>query len=112
GEKHRISTAGGSNAAWARNGRELFYMEPRPSGKLAMMAVDFVPGGVFQAGPPHELFEGALTATTPLRNYDVTPDGQHFLMLRGEPPPDERVTRLHVVLNWFTELKRVSASGR
>ena len=112
GGKHRISTNGGLGAAFARSGRELFYLEPRPAGKLAMMAVDITPGPVFKAGTPHELFEGPLSSTTPLRNYDVTPDGQHFIMLRTEPPPDERVTRLNVVLNWFDELKRVRGSGR
>jgi Tol biopolymer transport system component/predicted Ser/Thr protein kinase len=112
GEKHKISTAGGVNPAWARSGRELFYLEPRPSGKLAMMAVDFAAGGAFKPSTPHALFEGDWESTTPLRSYDVTPDGQHFIMFRTEPPPDERVTKLNVVLNWFEELnKRAPASG-
>ena len=104
GEKHRISTNGGLSPAWSRNGRELFYLAPVAAGKLAMMAVDFATGGTYKAGVPHELFEGDLGTSFPLRNYDVTPDGQ-FIMLRTEPLPDQRVTKLNVVLNWFEELK-------
>jgi len=37
-------------------------------------------------------------------NYDVTTDGQRFLMLKGnEQGP--AATQINVVLNWFEELK-------
>jgi serine/threonine-protein kinase len=106
GEKHRISLAGGLNPAWARNGRELFYLEPRAQGNVAVMAVGFAVGGAFQAGTPHALFEGAFVSTAPVRSYDVTPDGQHLIMLRSEKTPEEHVSRLNVVLHWGEELKR------
>jgi hypothetical protein len=106
GEKHRISIAGGVNPAWARNGRELFYLERRTPGHYAMMAVDFVVGAAFQARTPHVLFEGEPITTTPLRSYDVTPDGQHFIMVHNEKRPEEHVTKLNVVLHWSEELKR------
>ena len=105
GEKHKISTSGGINPAWARNGRELFYLEGAGTDKAAMMAVEFAAGGAFKAGAPRKLFEAKIDITTPLRSYDVTPDGR-FLIARPEDPPDQRVTRLNVVLNWFEELKR------
>jgi hypothetical protein len=38
--------------------------------------------------------------------YDVTPDGQYFFMIRTSPPPEQPVTKLTVVLNWFDELKK------
>jgi serine/threonine-protein kinase len=111
GEKHRISTAGGSNPTWARNGRELYYLQPMPSGKVAMVAVDFAPGDTFRVSIPRTLFEGKLKADYPMRNYDVTPDGQHFIMLHQEDPPDQRVTKLNVVLNWVDELHRRVATA-
>jgi len=37
-------------------------------------------------------------------DYDVTPDGERFVMLGGDP--QGAVTQLNVVLNWFEELKR------
>ena len=118
GEKHRISTNGGMNPAWAPGGRELFYLEyqgPRPRASMScrMMAADITSGGAFQAGAPRTLFEGGLSPSGPLRSYDVYPDGQHFIMAKYEELPDQRVTRLNLVLNWFEELKRrVPRSGR
>jgi Tol biopolymer transport system component len=106
GEKHRISTAGGTSLAWARNGRELFYLEPRGPGKYAMMSVDFAAGGAFQADAAQALFEGTWFHTIYVRSYDVTPDGQHFIMLRPEKRVPEHVSKLNVVLHWSDELKR------
>jgi Tol biopolymer transport system component len=110
GAKHRISAAGGRSAAWARNGRELFYLEPRSSGRYRMMAVSFASGGAFQVGTAHALFEGQPRATVARRSYDVTPDGQHFVMVRLEKRPDEHVNKLNVVLHWSEELKRRAPS--
>ena len=106
GERHRVSTNGGSNPVWARNGRELFYTALASSGKLRMMEVDIHPGGTFKADAPRMLFEGNWQASNPTRSYDITPDGKYFIMARPEPIPDQRVTRLNVVLNWFDEVKR------
>jgi hypothetical protein len=53
---------------------------------------------------PHQLFEqryAFFTITIP--NYDVSPDGQRFVMVKDEPGSD----RLNVVLNWTEELKRL-----
>ena len=66
----------------------------------------FVVGAAFQARTPHVLFEGEPITTTPLRSYDVTPDGQHFIMVHNEKRPEEHVTKLNVVLHWSEELKR------
>ena len=63
---------------WNRSGRELFY---RIGDK--MMAVDIATQPTFTAGKAHMLFEGPYQpspATAP--NYDVSPDGQRFLMLK------------------------------
>ena len=106
GEKHRVSTNGGLNPVWARNGRELFYTVYTSPGKRRMMAVDILPGDTFKAGTPRLLFEGNWYLSTPTRSYDITPDGKYFIMARPEPLPDQRVTRLNVVLNWFDEVKK------
>jgi serine/threonine-protein kinase len=106
GEKHSISNGGGTEPLWNPNGRELFYTVGAVGNKPKMMAVDIAPGVSFKAGPPHLLFEGTWGNTTPLRDYDIAPDGQHFIMARGDEVPDQKVTRLNVVLNWFDELKK------
>jgi hypothetical protein len=102
--KWQISTDGGSGPIWSRNGRELFY---RNGDK--MMAVDITPGLSFTAGTPHVLFEGKFE-TRPggpaaEADYDVSPDGQRFLMIKASQQV-ETPLQLNVVLNWFEELKQ------
>jgi serine/threonine-protein kinase len=112
GEKHRISSNGGVNPAWSRTGREIFYLtHASAGGNTTMMAVDFAAGEAFKIGVPHALFEGKWSTSIPSRSYDVTPDGQHFIMLRQEDPPYQRVTRLNVVVNWFDELRKRAPQG-
>jgi Tol biopolymer transport system component len=102
GGKWLISTEGGTEPAWNSNGRELFY---RSGDK--MMAVDIATQPSFMAGKPRVLFEGryvATPATSP--NYDVSRDGQRFLMLKPSEQEASTPTQINVVLNWFEELKR------
>ena len=73
------------------------------------MSVDVETQPGFKAGTPHPLFStsGYLAAG----NYDVAPDGQHFLMIKQEDAltnPKE----LNVVLNWSEELKRRAPPGK
>jgi serine/threonine-protein kinase len=102
GGKWQISTEGGTEPTWNHNGRELFY---RNGDK--MMAVDIATRSGFAAGKPRMLFEGRYErspATSP--NYDVSPDGQRFLMLKPSEQEASAPTQINVVLNWFEELKR------
>ena len=56
-------------------------------------------------GSPQVLFEGPyVLSAADERNYDVTPDGQRFLMVRAAEQ-SESTARLNVVLNWHEELK-------
>jgi Tol biopolymer transport system component len=108
GGKWQISTEGGVEPLWNRNGRELFYR----SGKK-MMAVEIATKPSFSAGTPKVLFEGTYqslpTISTP--NYDVSPDGQRFLMLKPTEQTQAAPTQITVVLNWFEELKRRVPAG-
>lgn len=74
-----------------------------------MMAVDITPGQSFNAGTPHVLFEGKFEARPggpqAEADYDVSPDGQRFLMVKASAQAKTEV-QLHVVLNWFTELQQ------
>jgi hypothetical protein len=108
-----ISSNGGSNPAWSRNGRELFFLvRPVPeSPDVAMMSVEVSTDGDFKASAPRVLFEGPYGSSTPLRSYDVTADGQ-FIMSRQQPPPDQPVTTLQVVPGWAEELKAKVSRGK
>jgi eukaryotic-like serine/threonine-protein kinase len=102
GGKWQISTEGGAEPVWNPNGRELFY---RNGEKL--MAVDIATQAGFAAGKPRMLFQGRyVLAPFPASNYDVSRDGQRFLMLKPSEQEQAAPTKINVVLNWFEELKR------
>ena len=70
-----------------------------------MIAVRVETAPVFRAGSCQVLFEGYFVHDGP--DYDRSPDGQRFLMLREIEETAKTASRLVVVLNWFEELKRL-----
>ncbi|MBI3665541.1 MAG: PD40 domain-containing protein, partial [Acidobacteria bacterium] len=98
-EKRQVSNAGGCQPLWRKDGKELFYLGM--DGKL--MAVDVKAGAGFEAGAPKVLFQTPLRADPIQNQYDVTGDGQKFIL--GEPIEQE-VKPIKVVLNWTAGLKR------
>jgi hypothetical protein len=91
---------------WSRNGRELFYRNGRD-----VMAVDVRTAPTFQAGKARRLFEGPYFQIAPSRHYDISPDGQRFLMVLPVNARQESTPRsLNVVLNWFDDLQRRTLS--
>jgi eukaryotic-like serine/threonine-protein kinase len=106
GGKWQISTEGGTEPLWNPRGRELFYRNGRK-----MMAVDYTAQPSFSAGKPRMLFQGPYTITPrSATDYDVSPDGQRFLMLK--PAAEQAPGQINVVLNWPEELKQKAASGK
>ncbi len=101
----QISTMGGSRAAWARNGRELFYMD-------ASMTLIRVPvhtsGSTFSVGNPSKVFDATYAEPNPSRHYDVSSDGKRFLMLKDMTARDPNATpaSMVVVEHWFDALKQ------
>jgi serine/threonine-protein kinase len=94
GGKSQVSTDGGTQPRWNRNSRELFFR-----GGARMMAVDVETGAAFRAGAARLLFEKVSS------DYDVAPDGKRFLMLKASTTAADS-TELHVILNWFDDLRR------
>jgi Tol biopolymer transport system component len=95
-----VSTQGGTQPLWSSNGKEIFY---RIGNK--MMVVDVSAGVDLTLSQPRQLFEQRYVfQNISLANYDVSPDGQRFLMVKDEAGSG----RLNVVLNWTEELKRLS----
>jgi Tol biopolymer transport system component len=92
--RHQISSKGGINPRWNRNGRELFYIDS----VQRLIAVSVLTDGPFKVQQTTVLF----TAPTPV--YDVAPRGDRFLFnvastALANPPP------INLVLNWTTGLK-------
>jgi serine/threonine-protein kinase len=93
-----VSPGGGEFPRWTRGGRELVYRE---GAKMQAVAVDPETGRV---ETPVTLFEGPyLPAVREVHNYDVTPDGERFLMVKRPGAGGRR--EFVVVLNWFEELR-------
>jgi Tol biopolymer transport system component len=109
GGKWQISTEGGTEPTWNRNGKELFY---RSGNKMMALDVTTQPG--FSPGKPRMLFEGQYLAQDwPQVGtlYDVSPDGQRFLMVKTTEQAFA-ATQINVVLNWFEELKQKVPTGK
>ena len=108
----QISAMGGSRAAWARNGRELFYIDP----SMSLMRVPVsTSGSTFSAGNPAKVFDATYAEPNPSRHYDVSPDGRRFLMLKEMTARDPNATpaSMVVVEHWFEDLKqRVPTLGK
>lgn len=102
GGKSKISTNGGRSPLWHQNGRELFYRGA--DSEMMVVEITTTERGL-EVGTPRLLFQKSRDRSGPLRHYDVTPDGERFVIVL----PDEASTptRLNVVLNWFGELKRL-----
>jgi hypothetical protein len=108
GGKWQISTAGGAEPRWSRDGRQLFYL----SGDK-MMVVEIQTKAGFIAGSPRLLFDQPYAHDAVLARaatYDVAPDGQHFLMLKEDTQSSQ--LQLRVVLNWTAELKSRVPAGK
>jgi serine/threonine-protein kinase len=99
GGKRQISTGGGEEVIWSPDASALFYREG-----LKWMSVAVQTQPEFRADAPKVMFEGPYL-NVPGVSYDVTPDGQHFIMIE-ENQKQGPTTQLNVVLNWFEELKR------
>jgi Tol biopolymer transport system component len=97
----QISYDLGEEPIWPPKGDELFYR----SGDNKWMVVSISTESEFEHGTPKVLFEGPYSNVSGL-SYDVSPDGQRFLVLKPQYD-DSQVRELHVVTNWFEELKRL-----
>jgi hypothetical protein len=100
GNKRAISSHGGAQPQWRRDGRELFFLAPDHT----LMAVDVVSGPTLETGVPKALFRPRVPGDvmTPRNHYAVSTDGQRFLIDTADldAPPS-----IVVVINWSTPLK-------
>jgi len=95
-----ISNEGGREPMWSPDGRELFY---RLGGQMMVVRVETKP--TFSAEEPRLLFEGTYLQDLNTTNYDVSPDGKRFVMIR--PDEESTLAQIIVIQNWTEELKRL-----
>jgi len=98
-----VTTGGGTRPAWAKNGRELFYLDPT----TVLTAVPVQTSGTTLVfGNSEKLFDTLVDRTYSPRDYDVAADGR-FLMIERNVARDPKPPAMVVVVNWFEELKRL-----
>ena len=102
GQRWRISTAGGNEPVWAPDGRQLFY---RNAGEVWVVDVRTSP--TFSAGTPRALFADTFVIAPNSRTAYSISTGNRFLFAQPVRP-DPPITRVPVVLNFFTELRRAA----
>jgi eukaryotic-like serine/threonine-protein kinase len=97
GGQWQVSVGGGRSPRWRRDGRELFFLSS--AGQMLAAQMDENDSGI-QIGTPRVLFRSPVF-TNAYAPYDVTPDGQKFIMnLTGEHD-----SPLTLIVNWMEELK-------
>lgn len=101
GSKYRISTNGGADARFSRDGRELFFL----AADRKLMVVEIKGNPTFEASVPRELFQTRVSGLTDVRtHYAITANGQRFLMVTSAE--DITSSPIIVALNWTAEVKR------
>jgi hypothetical protein len=103
----QVSTGGGTQPRWSRDGRELFYLEGQ-----RLMAVGIGSGGAMEPTAPKALFEGRYGGTFGDAGaaYDVSLDGSRFVMVRTKDLVMPTV--IQVVLDWPAALSAEFQSER
>jgi serine/threonine-protein kinase len=108
GGKWQISTEGGSEPIWSKDGKQLFYRQT----DLAWV-VDIQTEAGFSASRPRLMFKKAgYNRGSVNREWDLWPDGQGFLMVKLDERKPQPVTEIILIQNWFEELKRLVPASK
>jgi len=105
-QRVQVSSEGGDEPVWSRQGSEIFYRR-----RTQMITVPVSTASGVTLGNPTVLFEGPYDVdpfNSDATNYDVTRDGQRFVMVRPAADPARSLLQLNVVVNWYEELKRMA----
>jgi serine/threonine-protein kinase len=102
----QVSAGGGTRPLWSRTGRELFYL----SATGAIVGVGVSAGPSWSSTAPTTLVKEGYTIAAPVntgRTYDISPDGQRFLVVKAATTPDAVPPQLIVVPHFDEELRRL-----
>ena len=100
GGKWQVSTAGGAQPRWRRDGKELYFIAP----DRKLMAVDVKLGQTCEVGTPKTLFQTQVSSFGAPNRYDVSADGQKFLV--NSSVQETSRAPLEVIVNWAASLKK------
>jgi len=98
----QVSSGGGSEPRWRRDGKELFYLSS--TGQMMSVGVRTA-GAAFQTAPPVPLFDSRLElAEVGGWRYDVSPDGQRFIV--AQLVEDVAGAPMNLVVNWLAGARK------
>jgi Tol biopolymer transport system component len=102
GSRTIISSSGGTEPRWRRDGRELYYLAA--DGKMMSVSIETTP--LFRPGTPSVLFQTRVPPPTTIyrTTVDATADGQRFLI--KTPLADTASPSVTVVSNWTATFAR------
>ncbi len=111
GGKRQVSSPGGMLPCRNPQGGELFYVEPQGNGESrSMMSVSIDPQRVPKPGRPNKRFDLPQRVITlfiamTTDSYDISSDGQQFLLAQQEKGSEQPEIAVTVVQNWYKELQ-------
>jgi Tol biopolymer transport system component len=95
GARSKVSNQGGHSPTWSPDGKTLYYLEG-----LSMVAVAIETEPAIRVLSREVLFEDEFVQYRWSRQYDITPDGERFIMIKNPPRGN-----VEVITNWFQELR-------
>ena len=99
--KWQVSTNGGNQPRWSKDGKELFYVE---HDTLVAVSVTLKP--TFSVGSTTRLFSHpGLISGYPAQQYDLSADGQRFILKETVVGPDDQPPSIRVAQNWYEEFR-------
>ena len=102
GAREQVSTNGGCQPRWSKDGKELFYVE---GGTLMAVKVTTTPSFSFSAPTPLFQNQNLLAPGNSMTQYDVSADGRRFVLPETVAVAEEKPPSIHIVENWYEEFK-------
>ncbi len=102
----QVSTNGGVQPRWRGDSRELYYVEGE-----TLVAVPLITEPEFTVGKAVRLFEHRGINRWGGQQYDVSADGQRFVVTDSVEEEEEVTSPVRIVQNWFAEFRQGVASA-
>ena len=101
-----VSVDGGNEAKWSPDGRELYYRETKPEAPYLIAATIATTPALAVTGRKRLFPISDIVGTAPHANYDISPDGKTFVVVRNSP-----AARIVVIQNLPALVRRMRGEG-
>ena len=104
GGRWQVSNGLSAKPRWSRDGRQLFFQSYKTN---TLSSVSVIAGSTFSAGPATLVINDVnrYFNVVPGRPWDISPDGERFLMIKEASGPQPTAAKLVLVTNWVEELR-------